>query len=112
MSKFYSKLTYGFVASAALLCSSGVFAQVCDPTSTGNYTEVVDGDGNSGTKITAKTERAIRQQALDQIFGNLKQSKTGSHNTKSSGKGDEQTGEFREYRFGDERKPLLVGVGG
>ncbi len=67
----------------------------------GYIKEEVDGDGNSGTKITAKTERAIRQQALDQIFGNLKQSKTGSHNTKSSGKGDEQTGEFREYRFGD-----------
>ena len=67
----------------------------------GYIKEEVDGDGNSGTKITAKTERAIRQQALDQIFGNLKQSKTGSHNTKSTGKGDEQTGEFREYRFGD-----------
>jgi uncharacterized protein with von Willebrand factor type A (vWA) domain len=67
----------------------------------GYIKEEVDGDGNSDTKITAKTERAIRQQALDQIFGNLKQSKTGSHNTKSSGKGDEQIGEFREYRFGD-----------
>ena len=41
MSKFYSKLTYGFVASAALLCSSGVFAQVCDPTSTGNRASLV-----------------------------------------------------------------------
>ena len=29
-------------------------------------------DGSSGIGITAKTERAIRQQALDQIFGNLK----------------------------------------
>jgi Ca-activated chloride channel family protein len=29
-------------------------------------------DGTSGFGITAKTERAIRQQALDQIFGNLK----------------------------------------
>ena len=28
-------------------------------------------DGTSGTEITSKTERAIRQQALDQIFGNL-----------------------------------------
>jgi hypothetical protein len=26
-------------------------------------------DGTSGIGITAKTERAIRQQALDQIFG-------------------------------------------
>jgi hypothetical protein len=47
MSKFYSKLTYGFVASAALLCSSGAFAQVCDPTSVGDYTEAVNADGDS-----------------------------------------------------------------
>jgi len=67
----------------------------------GYIKDEVDDNGNSGTKITAKTERAIRQQALDQIFGNLKQSKSGSHNTKATGKGDEQTGEFREYRFGD-----------
>jgi uncharacterized protein with von Willebrand factor type A (vWA) domain len=67
----------------------------------GYIKEAVEGDGNSGTKITSKTERAIRQQALDQIFGNLKRSKAGNHNSKSTGKGDEQTGEFREYRFGD-----------
>ena len=58
-------------------------------------------DGTSGTGITAKTERAIRQQALDQIFGNLKRSGSGNHKTKYSGSGDEKTGEFREYHFGD-----------
>ena len=47
MSKFYSKLAYGFVASTAFLCSSGAFAQVCNATSVGAYTEVVDADGNS-----------------------------------------------------------------
>ena len=30
-----------------------------------------DGDGSGNLKITAKTERAIRQQALDQIFGKI-----------------------------------------
>ena len=58
-------------------------------------------DGSSGTGITSKTERAIRQQALDHIFGNLKRSGTGNHKTKYSGNGDEQTGEFRGYNFGD-----------
>jgi Ca-activated chloride channel family protein len=58
-------------------------------------------DGSGGLKITAKTERSIRQQALNQIFGNLKKSGSGSHRTKHSGTGDEHTGEFREYRFGD-----------
>jgi len=58
-------------------------------------------DGSSGFGITAKTERAIRQQALDQIFGNLKRSGSGNHKTKHSGNGDEHTGEFREFHFGD-----------
>lgn len=58
-------------------------------------------DGSGGLKITAKTEQSIRQQALKQIFGNLKRSGSGNHKTKYSGSGDEHTGEFREYRFGD-----------
>jgi uncharacterized protein with von Willebrand factor type A (vWA) domain len=58
-------------------------------------------DGSAGLGITAKTERAIRQQALDQIFGNLKRSGNGNHKTKHSGNGDEHTGEFREFHFGD-----------
>lgn len=61
----------------------------------------IDGNGKSGTVITSKTEKAIRQQALEQIFGKLKRSGTGNHTTKLSGKGDEDTGEFREYQFGD-----------
>jgi uncharacterized protein with von Willebrand factor type A (vWA) domain len=58
-------------------------------------------DGTSGIGITAKTERAIRQQALDTIFGNLKRSGIGNHKTKQTGNGDEQTGEYREFHFGD-----------
>ena len=58
-------------------------------------------DGTPGIGITAKTERAIRQQALDNIFGNLKRSGSGNHKTKHSGNGDEHTGEYREFHFGD-----------
>jgi hypothetical protein len=43
----------------------------------------------------------IRQQALKHIFGNLKKSGSGNHKTKHSGNGDEHTGAFREYNFGD-----------
>ncbi|GGB68177.1 hypothetical protein GCM10007424_05220 [Flavobacterium suaedae] len=57
--------------------------------------------GDGGLKITAKTERSIRQHALKQIFGNLQKRGAGNHKTKHSGSGNEQTGEFREYRFGD-----------
>ncbi len=63
-----------------------------------------DGDGNgegSGIKLGSKLEQNIRQQALKQIFGNLKRNGSGNHRTKYSGAGDEHTGEFRDYRFGD-----------
>ncbi len=61
----------------------------------------IDGDGKGQLKITAKTERAIRQQALDQIFGKIKKSGSGNHKSKSAGLGDEHTGDFRAYQFGD-----------
>lgn len=67
---------------------------------------VGENDGKEGKNggplsITAKMERIIRQRALDQLFGKIKRSGSGSHKTGKSGQGDEHTGEFREYRFGD-----------
>lgn len=67
----------------------------------GYIREEIKDDGSGGLAITSKTERAIRQQALEQIFGNLKRSGSGNHKTKYSGSGDEHTGEFREFHFGD-----------
>lgn len=67
----------------------------------GYIREEFDPDGKGGMAITAKTERAIRQQALDQIFGRLRKSRSGSHTTKHQGLGDEHTGEFRNYTYGD-----------
>ncbi|WP_299061766.1 VWA domain-containing protein [uncultured Polaribacter sp.] len=63
--------------------------------------EVKDDGTGSGTKITPKTERAIRQQALNLIFGKIKRSGSGNHKSKSAGIGDEHTGDFRAYQFGD-----------
>lgn len=62
-----------------------------------------EGNENGGgiLSLTAKLERMLRQRALDQIFGKIKRSGSGNHKTGKSGKGDEHTGEFREYRFGD-----------
>ena len=74
----------------------------------GYIREELKEDGTSGTGITAKTERAIRQQALDQIFGNLKRSGAGNHKTKHSGSGDEHTGEYREYHFGDSLESISL----
>ena len=67
----------------------------------GYIREEIDAEGGSGLGITAKTERAIRQQALENIFGNLNKSGAGNHKTKAAGLGDELTGEFRSYHFGD-----------
>ncbi|MNQ32489.1 hypothetical protein D3C85_458970 [compost metagenome] len=67
----------------------------------GYIREELKDDGTPGMGITSKTERAIRQQALDNIFGNLKRSGSGNHKTKHTGNGDEHTGEFREFHFGD-----------
>ena len=68
----------------------------------GEEGEVGDEGGGKGTiSITAKLERMIRQRALDQIFGKIKRSGSGNHKTGKSGRGDEHTGEFREYRYGD-----------
>ncbi|MEM9680780.1 MAG: hypothetical protein AAF901_10695 [Bacteroidota bacterium] len=68
----------------------------------GYIREEIDPDGNGGgMAITAKTERAIRQQALDQVFGKIKRSGSGNHKSKHAGIGDEHTGDFRAYQFGD-----------
>ena len=63
--------------------------------------EIKDGGGDGETKITAKTERAIRQTALNNIFGNLQNAGKGNHKTKTLGQGDEKNGEFKEFNFGD-----------
>ncbi|WP_026838135.1 vWA domain-containing protein [Gillisia sp. JM1] len=67
----------------------------------GYIREEVKPDGTGGMGITAKTERAIRQQALNQIFGKIKRSGSGNHSTKHQGLGDEHTGEFKEFHYGD-----------
>ena len=52
-------------------------------------------------KITAKGERTIRKQSLEEIFTKLRKSVRGNHSTPYSGHGDELTSERREYNFGD-----------
>lgn len=57
------------------------------------------GDGN--LSITPKTEQAIRQSALEEIFGKLKKGKRGSHKTPFAGLGDETSSDMRPFEFGD-----------
>lgn len=59
-----------------------------------------DGEG-SGMALTPKTEKLLREYALKQVFGKLKKAGSGNHKTKSAGQGNEATGEFKAYQFGD-----------
>lgn len=75
-----------------------------DPNQIGEAGEEGEDQGNGrGGKIsmTAKLEQMLRKRALDQIFGKLKRSGSGNHKTGKLGRGDEHSGELREYRFGD-----------
>jgi len=74
----------------------------------GYIREELDEDGSGGLAITAKTERSIRQQALEQIFGKLKKGSSGNHRTSKIGSGDEHTGDFRSYQFGDSLNRISV----
>ncbi len=57
---------------------------------------------------SAKMEIALRQKALEDIFGQLKKSKRGNHDTKFGGRGDERTADRRPYEFGDTLDNLAV----
>lgn len=57
---------------------------------------------------TAKMELELRRKALDDIFDQLKKSKSGKHSTKSIGQGDELTAEVRPYEFGDKLEKLDI----
>jgi Ca-activated chloride channel homolog len=52
-------------------------------------------------QITPKTEQSIRQRSLEEIFGKLKKSKQGNHQTFKPGQGDEINPETRPFVFGD-----------
>ncbi|AYM99372.1 vWA domain-containing protein [Chryseobacterium sp. 3008163] len=60
------------------------------------------GPGKGKNILTAKLEAALREYALDQIFGKLKKSGIGNHRTNKSGVGDERDGENRNFQYGDD----------
>lgn len=59
-------------------------------------------NGKGKNILTAKLEAALREYALDQIFGKLKKSGIGNHRTNKSGVGDERDGENRNFQYGDD----------
>jgi uncharacterized protein with von Willebrand factor type A (vWA) domain len=74
----------------------------------GYLREEIQPEGNGQLSITAKTERVLRKNAMDQIFGKIRKSGSGSHKSKKSGQGDELTGEFRDFQFGDSIENISI----
>lgn len=58
-------------------------------------------DANQQIVLSDKSEQLIRKNALDQIFGKLKRSGRGNHNTPFTGKGEEESSDKRPFQFGD-----------
>lgn len=67
-----------------------------------------DGQGENGAGPTAKLEISLRQKSLDDIFGDLKKTRAGGHNTSIVGRGDEHTADIKPYEFGDSLDQLAV----
>ena len=63
-------------------------------------------DQNGNMVLAAGGERQIRRDALDEIFGGLQKSLTGSHSVPNAGQGTERLTETRPYRFGDDPMSL------
>ena len=56
---------------------------------------------NGEIKITSKTEQGIRKKSLEEIFGKLKKTRQGNHQTFKTGNGDEVNPDTRPFQFGD-----------
>jgi Ca-activated chloride channel family protein len=69
---------------------------------------ITDNGPNGELTLNAKSEQNLRKSALEEIFGKLKKSKGGEHNTFHTGRDGEQTSEHREYEFGDTLDQISV----
>ncbi|NCF30651.1 MAG: VWA domain-containing protein [Bacteroidetes bacterium] len=58
--------------------------------------------------ITAKTEKLLREYALKQIFGKLRKSGLGNHNTQHQGAGDDKSGDLSGFQFGDSLENIVL----
>ena len=92
---------YTFDDFEADLKKKGYIKEEIEPGEEGNT-----GEGNGKKLLTAKMESALREFALDQIFGKLKKSGIGNHRTSKLGVGDEREGENRSYQYGDDMSLL------
>jgi Ca-activated chloride channel homolog len=62
---------------------------------------ITEKEENGEIKITPKTEQGIRKRSLEEIFGKLKKSRQGDHQTFKPGLGEDVTPDTRPFQFGD-----------
>jgi uncharacterized protein with von Willebrand factor type A (vWA) domain len=62
---------------------------------------ITEDEGRTEIKITPKTEQGIRKRSLEEIFGKLKKTRGGDHQTFKPGLGDEASPDTRPFPFGD-----------
>jgi Ca-activated chloride channel homolog len=62
---------------------------------------ITGSDDKAEIRITPKTEQGIRKRSLEEIFGKLKKTKSGDHQTFKPGLGDEVSPDSRPFQFGD-----------
>ena len=62
---------------------------------------ITEKEENGQIEITPKTEQSIRKRSLEEIFGKLKKTKSGGHQTYKPGLGDEISPDTRPFQFGD-----------
>jgi uncharacterized protein with von Willebrand factor type A (vWA) domain len=60
-----------------------------------------DNKQDGSIQITPKSEQGIRKRSLEEIFGKLKKSRQGNHQTFKPGQGDELNPDTRPFQFGD-----------
>jgi Ca-activated chloride channel homolog len=62
---------------------------------------IKDNEQTGEIKITSKTEQGIRKKSLEEIFGKLKKTRSGDHQSRKPGLGDEASSDTRPFQFGD-----------
>jgi Ca-activated chloride channel family protein len=72
------------------------------------YLKPMGSPENSSLSLSAKMEVHLRRSALDDIFDDLSKSGRGKHQTRFTGKGDEETSELRKYEYGDPIENIAV----
>ncbi len=65
-------------------------------------------DGKNSLGLTARSEQAIRQRALEQLFGKMKKASGGKHRTRQQGGGEESTEITRPFVFGDKPEQIRM----